>query len=281
MSVPDFKLPALFNVKGKVALVTGGGAGIGKMMAAALVQNGAKVYIASRKLQVVEEAAKELTALGPGTCIGLQADLMSRKQAEDLAAQLAARESKLHILVNNSGMSWGSPLDNFDEKNGWDRLMALNVKSMFYLTAALVPLLKAGANSNVDPARVINISSVAGIQAVAESPLANPGTGTWSYAASKAAVNHLTRVLASTLAQHYITVNAIAPGVFPSRMTKFGIDSAKDVMESAQPLGRIGVPEDLAGLIVFLSSRASAHITGVIVPIDGGHSLGHSGLARL
>ncbi|KAL2920307.1 hypothetical protein HK105_200380 [Polyrhizophydium stewartii] len=297
---PDFSINSLFSVKGKVALVTGGGAGIGKMMAAALVQNGAKVYIASRKLQVVEETARELTAVGPGQCIALQADLQGRAQAEALAAQIAARETKLHILINNSGMSWGSPLENFDEKNGWDRLMALNVKAMFYMTAALMPLLRAGANGNADPARVINIrlvptpsrarepSSVASVQTLSEGPLSGPDNGTWSYSASKAAVNQLSRTMASTLSKQvhepqsdFISVNVIAPGVFPSRMTKYGIEKAGELMAADQPMGRIGIPEDLAGLTLFLSSRASSHLTGTVIPIDGGQSLGVSGLARL
>ncbi|KAI8905262.1 hypothetical protein PhCBS80983_g04777 [Powellomyces hirtus] len=281
MSAPDLSLNNLFNVKGKVALVTGGGTGIGKMIAAALVQNGAKVYIASRKLSVVQEAAAELTAMGPGTCIALQADLGSKAQSVALAEQLKQKESKLHILVNNAGMAWGSNLDDFDEKNGWDRLMALNVKSVFYMTSVLLPLLEAGSAGNQDPARVINISSVAGSACSAEDGLSAPGNGTWSYATSKAAVNHLTRTLALPLARRTIVVNAIAPGVFPSRMTKFGIDHGLSIMEKSQPLGRIGTTEDMAGLALFLCSRASAHITGAVIPIDGGATLNVTGLSKL
>lgn len=268
-------------MKGKVAVVTGGGSGIGKMMAMALVTNGAKVYIASRKLEVVAQVAKELTRMGPGSCFGLQADLSGKKAAVDLAAQIASKEDRIHVLINNSGMSWGSSLSDFDEQNGWDRLMALNVKAVFYLTAALVPLLAKGADGNIDPARVINVSSVAAVQSNAETPLSGPGMGIWSYAASKAAVNQLTRVLSSSLSPENIVVNAIAPGVFPSRMTKFGIDSAKDLMDMAQPLGRIGSTADMAGLTLFLCSRSSAHINGAIIPIDGGATLGLSAAARL
>ncbi|KAI8824528.1 uncharacterized protein EV422DRAFT_504508 [Fimicolochytrium jonesii] len=202
MSAPDLSLPALFSVKGKVAVVTGGGTGIGKMIAAALVQNGAKVYIASRKKAVVDETAAELTRMGPGTCIALQADLGTKAQSKALAAQIAEKEKNgIHVLVNNAGMAWGSPLQDFDEINGWDRLMALNVKSLFYTTTELLPLLEAGSRGSLDPSRVINISSVAGSACTAEDPLSGDGKGTYSYATSKAAVNHLTRVLALPLAR--------------------------------------------------------------------------------
>ncbi|TPX58148.1 hypothetical protein SpCBS45565_g08076 [Spizellomyces sp. 'palustris'] len=281
MSAPDLSLKTLFDVKGKVALVTGGGTGIGKMIAAALVQNGARVYIASRKKQVVDEAAKELTAMGPGECIALVADLGTKAQAHALAEQIKQRESKLHILVNNAGMAWGSNLEDFDEKNGWDRLMALNVKSVFYVTTALLPLLEKGSEGNLSPARVINISSVAGTAGSAEDKLSAPGNGTWSYATSKAAVNHLTRVMALPLARRNILVNAIAPGVFPSRMTKFGIEHGISIMEKQQPLGRIGTPEDMGGLALFLCSRSSAHITGAVFPIDGGATITLNAYAKL
>ncbi|KAJ1341298.1 hypothetical protein BSLG_004028 [Batrachochytrium salamandrivorans] len=204
-------------------------------MAAALVQNGAKVYIASRNLKTVQATAAELTLAGPGTCIAIQADLSNKAQAEALASQIAAKEPKLHILINNSGSS-----------------------------LRLVPLLKAGANGNLEPSRVINISSIAGTASSAQGPLSRPNSGTWSYAASKAAVNQLTRVLATTLANDMITVNAIAPGYFLG-MTKFGISKAKTLMEEMQPLGRIGIPHDIAGIVLFLSSPASAHITGVVI----------------
>ncbi|KAI9325909.1 hypothetical protein DFJ73DRAFT_867775 [Zopfochytrium polystomum] len=270
----QLNIAKLFSVEGKVALVTGGGTGIGKMIAAALVKNGAaRVYIASRKLKVVEETAKELNALGgSGKCIPLQADLTSRANAEALADHIKKLETKLHILVNNAGMSWGNPIDNFNEKDGWDRLFALNVKSIFYLTVALSPLLAKNATNN-DPGRVINISSVASVSPVAEMNLAAAGDGTWSYNTSKAAVNHLTRLLAVTYGKDYITVNAIAPGVFPSRMTTFGLENAKDVLQAQQPMGRIGTTEDMAGLALFLCSRASAHITGNVIFMDGGATM--------
>ncbi|KAI8812911.1 hypothetical protein BJ742DRAFT_792232 [Cladochytrium replicatum] len=282
--IPDLSIPNLFGVKGKVALVTGGGTGIGLMIATALVQNGARVYIASRKLENLQKVADGLNAFAAakntgGTCIPLQANLVTRADCEATAAKLREKESKLHILVNNSGMSWGAPLEDFNEKDGWDRLMALNVKSAFFLTTSLLLLLDAaGKDDKWDPARVINVTSVAGSVAVAEMDLAAAGSGTWSYNASKAALNHLTRGLAWTLTGRNITVNAIAPGVFPSNMTKFGLTNNADVLIRNQPTGRIGAPSDMAGLALFLFSRASSHITGAVIPIDGGQSIGSAKL---
>ncbi|KAJ3160277.1 hypothetical protein HK101_000931 [Irineochytrium annulatum] len=276
----DLRNTNLFAVKGKVAVVTGGGTGIGKMIATALVQNGAKVYIASRKVKNIQPTADELTKMGPGSCIALQANLTTRAEAEALADEIKKLEKRVHILVNNAGMSWGAPLTDFQEKDGWDRLFALNVKSCFYLSVALLPVLTNGAN-NIDPGRVINISSVAGTSSYAEMGLAAAGQGTWPYNASKAAVNHLTRTLAVSFARYNVTVNAIAPGVFPSNMTKFGLDNAKDALVEAQPLGRIGTVEDMAGMALFLTSRASAHITGAVIPIDGGQSLGTIGYSKI
>ncbi|KAJ3328875.1 hypothetical protein HDU93_001241, partial [Gonapodya sp. JEL0774] len=161
MSAPDLSIDSIVNVKDKVVLVTGAGTGIGKMLAAAYIQNGAKVYIASRKKQVIEETAAELNAMGPGKCIPLVADLTTKAACDALAGEIKKREPKLHILVNNAGVSWGAPLEEYPEKQAWDNLFALNVKSIFYLTVACLPLLEAGANGNIDPARVINVSSVA------------------------------------------------------------------------------------------------------------------------
>ncbi|KAJ3125528.1 hypothetical protein HK098_000215 [Nowakowskiella sp. JEL0407] len=170
-------------------------------------------------------------------------------------------------------MSWGADLTDFDEANGWDRLMALNVKSIFYLTTALLPLLKNASKGNLDPSRVVNISSVSGIVPDAQGALSSVGNGIWSYAASKAAVNHLTRTLAFTLAGDHITVNAIAPGVFPSKMTRFGLENARDELLSVQPTGRVGLPEDIAGTLLFLVGKGGAHITGAVIPVDGGFIL--------
>jgi NAD(P)-dependent dehydrogenase (short-subunit alcohol dehydrogenase family) len=270
----NFSVSHLFNVKDKVALITGGGTGIGKMLTFALASNGAKVYIASRKLQVIEATAKEINeAIGVERVFCIVADLLTKKDCDSLADLLKQKESKLDILINNAGMSWGNPYDKFDERNGFDKLFALNVKSIYYLTVALTPLLEKATKGNQDPSKVINISSVAAQTPRAESPLSRDGSGTWSYNASKAAVNQLTQSLALTLAEKQITCNAIAPGFFPSRMTKFGVEENLDVLESIQPLGRIGKAEDMAALGLFLCSKASAHLTGVIIPIDGGQSL--------
>eukprot|EP01117_Protostelium_nocturnum_P012667 TRINITY_DN4666_c0_g1_i1.p1 TRINITY_DN4666_c0_g1~~TRINITY_DN4666_c0_g1_i1.p1 ORF type:complete len:285 (-),score=91.87 TRINITY_DN4666_c0_g1_i1:77-931(-) len=276
MSKENFESNQLFDVKGKVCLVTGGASGIGKMFASAYVQNGATVYIASRKLKPLEEAAKEMNQKGPGKAIPIVADVSTKEGCDSLAQEIKNREKKLDVLVNNSGMSWGAPLEKFPEKEGWDNLMALNVKSIYYLTVALIPLLELNAN-NVEPGRVIVVSSVAGITPISEGKLSPPGSGTWSYNASKAAASHLARSLASTLAHRFITVNTVAPGVFPSRMTAYALSKAEEVLKSSQPTGRLGTGEDIAGIALFLASRASSHITGAVIPVDGGINIGGFG----
>ncbi|KAL7410401.1 putative NADPH-dependent beta-ketoacyl reductase [Mrakia frigida] len=276
MSTPLLTSAHLFDVKGKTVLVTGGSSGIGKNMAQAFIMSGAKVYIAARKLPQLQEAAAELNALGKasgGSCFFFVADLKDKAGCDALAAQMKEKETKLDVLVNNSGATWGSPLTDTPEKNGWDKIMELNVKSIFYLTAALLPVLTKDVD-NISPGRVINITSVAGSLATAEGNLASAGTGTYSYAASKAAANHLTKILAASLARKHITVNAIAPGVFPSRMTRFGINNQMKELLADQPTGRLGMAEDIGGIALFLSSRASSHITGSIIPVDGGSTLG-------
>ncbi|OCH94653.1 rhamnolipids biosynthesis 3-oxoacyl-reductase [Obba rivulosa] len=270
MADNDFSIPSLFDVKGKVAVVTGGGSGIGTMFAAAYVQNGAKVYIASRKEKQLKEVCDALNKKGPGSCHYFVADLTSKAGCDALAAAIKERESKVHILVNNSGISWGAPYDNFPEKDGWDRVMNLNVKSIFYTTVALTDVL-AKDSTNMDPARVINVSSVASVVPVATgSNVAAEGSGLWSYHTSKAAVNHLTSQLAATLASKHITVNAVLPSVFPSRMTAFGFKTHGDSMGKANPTGRTGLPKDMAGIALFLASPASAYISGAHIPLDGG-----------
>ncbi|KAI0267297.1 rhamnolipids biosynthesis 3-oxoacyl-reductase [Gloeopeniophorella convolvens] len=274
----DFTIPNLFNVKGKIAVVTGGGSGVGTMIATAYVQNGAKVYIASRKEKQLKEVSEQLNKLRPGSCEYIIADLSSKAGCDHLVEAIKAKEKKIHILVNNSGMSWGAPYDNFPEKDGWDRLFALNVKSIFYVTAGLTPLLEKDS-TNHDPARVINISSVAAFSPhAAGTQLAGPGNGLWSYNTSKAAVNHLTSQLAVTLIEKRITVNAICPGVFPSKMTAFGLRTAGSRMAEGHPWGRIGEPSDMAGVALFLASPAGAYVTGAHLLLDGGALL--SGLPR-
>ncbi|KAI0701851.1 rhamnolipids biosynthesis 3-oxoacyl-reductase [Cytidiella melzeri] len=271
MASEDLSVSTLYNIKGKVAVVTGGGSGIGTMFASAYVQNGAKVYIASRKEKQLKEVADVLNRKGPGSCHYVVADVSSKEGCDALAAEIKRRESKIHILVNNSGATWGAPYENVPEKEGWDRVLGLNVKGVYYLTVALTELLAKDSDS-MDPGRVINISSVAAINTLAtESGLAAKGNGLWSYNTSKAAVNHLTSLLASTLAPRYITVNAIMPGVFPSKMTAFGYKtSGEKGMGAGMPMGRAGLPSDMAGIALFLGSPASAHVTGAHIPIDGG-----------
>ncbi|KAG9318070.1 hypothetical protein JVU11DRAFT_134 [Chiua virens] len=281
MSTSNFSIQSLFNVRGKIALVTGGGTGIGKAIASALVQNGAKVYIAARKEAQLKEAVAELNALGPGSAHYIVANLNNKAGVDALILALAKAEPSktLHILVNNSGVTWGAPFDAFPEERGWDNVMAVNVKSIFYLTAGLSPWLAKEATAN-DPAHVINISSVSSVSANVEGLLSAEGSGTYSYNVSKAAVNHLTSMLAVKLGRQKIMVNAICPGIFPSKMTAFGIKAAGDeVITSLQPTGRFGQPSDLAGIALFLCSPASAHVTGAHILLDGGAALSSFGIA--
>ncbi|MFK7801360.1 MAG: SDR family oxidoreductase [Anaerolineae bacterium] len=261
-------LSNLFSVKDKTVLVTGGSRGIGLMIAQAYVANGAKVYISSRKADVCEAVAAELTAgaLNGGQCIALPADLASNAGREALVDELKAKEESLDILFNNAGATWGAPFEEFPEV-GYDKTMDINVKAIFLLTRDLMPMLKASGTKS-DPARVVNIGSIDGIHV----PIFN----NFPYAASKAAVHQLTRVLAAELGKENITVNAIAPGFFPSKMTQFMIDDPDGLkqFESTCPLGRVGSPEDMGGLALFLGSRAGAYMNGAIVPIDGGTVLG-------
>jgi NAD(P)-dependent dehydrogenase (short-subunit alcohol dehydrogenase family) len=279
MSASDLQVPNLFNIQGKIALVTGGSAGIGKMIASGFAQNGAKVYIASRKESQLKEAVAEITSglknvktTTPGSVEYIVANVGSKAGCDALIAEFKKREpsQKLHILVNNSGITWGGPYDDFPEEKGWDNVFAVNVKSIFYMTAGLTDLL-AKDSHNRDPGRVINISSTASMDPRSEGALSRPGNGTWSYQPSKAAVNHLTSQLALKLAPRHITVNAILPGVFPSKMTAFGLQTAgEEAFIAYQPTGRFGNPADMAGITLFFASPASAHVTGAHVILDGG-----------
>ena len=250
----------LFSVAGKTALVTGGSRGIGLMIARGLVEAGARVYISSRKADVCERVAAELSEFGE--CIALPADCSTEQGCNGLAAELAERENELNILVNNAGANWGAPMEDFPD-SGWDKVMALNVKAVFQLTRALVPQLEAAARKG-DPARVINTGSIDGLKP--------PVLDTFSYSASKAAVHHLTRVLAKKLATKNITVNAIAPGPFESKMMEVTLESFGEAIIASCPMGRIGEPEDMAGVAIYLASRAGAYVTGVVIPVDGGIS---------
>ncbi len=248
----------LFSCAGKTALVTGGSRGIGLMMARGLVQAGAKVYVSSRKADACDEAVQELSAYGEA--IALPSDLSTEDEAVRLAGQIAERESALHILVNNAGATWGEPMETFPA-SAWDKVVDLNLKAPFYLTRALLPQLEAAGEIG-DPARVINVGSIDGLRV--------PILPTYSYSASKAALHHMTRVLAKELGPRNISVNAVAPGPFESKMMAATLKQAGDAIAAAAPLKRIGRPDDMAGIAVFLSSRAGSYLTGAVIPVDGG-----------
>jgi NAD(P)-dependent dehydrogenase (short-subunit alcohol dehydrogenase family) len=248
----------LFALHDKVALVTGGSRGIGLMIARGFVDAGAKVYISSRKAEVCDEVAAELSKTGE--CISLPADLSEPAECDRLAAEVAARDDALHVLVNNAGATWGAPIEEFPA-SAWDKVLDLNVKAPFLLTRALLPQLAAAGTAD-DPARVINIGSIDGIQV--------PLLETYSYSASKAAIHHLTRHLARQLGPRHITVNAVAPGPFESKMMAETLRNFGDAIARSSPLGRIGRPDDMAGVTIFLASRAGAYVTGAMIPVDGG-----------
>ncbi len=248
-------IEGLFRLDGKVALVTGGAKGIGAMITQGLVESGAKTYISSRSASACEAFAQEMSQYG--TCIALPMDLSNLDNIERLCQQIGEKEEKLDILINNSGVSWGAKLGEFPEK-GWDKVMDLNVKSLFFLTQGLLPMIKA-ASSPESPGRIINISSVAARIA--------GGLDAFSYNASKAAVENLTKVLANKLAKDHVLVNAIAPGFFPTKMTSHFDE--KELIKHI-PLNRTGNPTDMAGLAIFLCSKASNFMTGTYIPIDGG-----------
>ena len=253
-----FSVGELFSIKGKVALVTGGSRGIGLMIARGYTEAGAKVYISSRKKEVCDAVAAQLSEIGE--CMSLPADLSTTEGCKHLADELAGRESLLHILVNNAGAAWGAALDEYPEE-GWDKVMDTNIKGVFFLTQHLLPLLERAARPG-DPARVINIGSIDGIKV--------PFVENYAYGPSKAAVHHLTRVLAVKLGARGISVNAIAPGPFPSQMTRWLLEQHRKEFEAACPLGRIGEPADMAGAAIYLASRAGAYVNGVVIPVDGG-----------
>ena len=251
----------LFDLTGRSALVTGGAQGLGRMIAEGLLRAGAEVAITSRKAELVEQATDELASLG--RCIGIAADLSTPQAAMALAKEVATQFGRCDILVNNAGKTWGAPIDEFPDA-AWAGVMAVNVQAPFTLVRELLPLLRIGASAD-DPARVINIGSVAGLK--------TERLSAYSYAASKAAIHMLTRDLAGDLAKDNITVNALVPGFFPTKMTAHMRDEEKGVdptLLAHVPLHRLGRDSDIAGAAVFLASRAGAYVTGVLLPVDGG-----------
>ena len=266
MSTAD--LQRLFGLDGKTALVTGGTRGIGMMIARGLLQAGARVVISSRKADAVDEAVAALSEFGEVR--GIPADLSRQQECTRLAAEVLGRADGLDILVNNAGATWGEPLETFPAA-AWDRVLDLNVKSPFWMVQELLPALRNSGTQD-DPARIINIGSIDGIQV---SPMP-----TYSYSASKAALHQLTRVLAKELGPQHITVNAIAPGPFPSKMMAATLDAFGDAIAAAAPMRRIGRDDDMAGIAVFLAGRAGSYVNGAIIPVDGGIATTASGTAR-
>ena len=253
----------LFSLEGKVALVTGGATGIGRMAATGLMMAGARVLIASRKGDACGAVAAELNAMkGPGTVEGFAGDIGSEEGIEALVSEVARRTDTLHILMNNSGVTWCAPMGQFPHA-AWEKVMNVNVAAMFHLAQSLLPMLIAAGTTD-DPARVVNVGSVMG-----EAPM---GDGAYSYAASKAAVLHMTKIMAKELAPHHVTVNALAPGPFVSKMTAFATadEGMRDKVGADVPLGRVGRDEDIAGCMQFLCGRGGAYLTGAVLPVSGG-----------
>ncbi|APE42522.1 3-oxoacyl-ACP reductase [Sulfitobacter alexandrii] len=256
-------IDTLFGLQGKTALVTGGATGIGRMASEALVRAGATVLLASRKGAACVAVAEELNGLGAsGRAIGFAGDVATKEGVEALVAAVGDRTDTLDILMNNAGVTWGAPLGEFPYE-AWDKVMSINVAGLFHLTQALLPMLRASGSAD-DPARVVNVGSVMGEREM--------GDGVYSYAASKAAVIHLSKILAKELAGEAITVNALAPGPFVSRMTAFATQDAdmRDKVGQDVPLGRVGRDEDIAGCMLFLCGRGGAYVTGAVIPVSGG-----------
>ena len=266
MSTAD--LERLFGLGGKTALVTGGTRGIGMMIARGLLQAGARVVISSRKADACEQAVSALSEFGEVRAVA--ADLSRQDECQRLAADVLSQTDTLDILVNNAGATWGEPLETFPAA-AWDRVLDLNVKSPFWMVQAVLPALRK-AGTQDDPARIINIGSIDGIHV---SPMT-----TYSYSTSKAAIHQLTRVLAKELGPQHITVNAVAPGPFPSKMMAATLEAFGEAIAASAPLRRIGRDDDMAGIAIFLASRAGSYLNGAVIPVDGGIATTASGTAR-
>ncbi|SDX84931.1 NAD(P)-dependent dehydrogenase, short-chain alcohol dehydrogenase family [Modestobacter sp. DSM 44400] len=254
----------LFDLSGRTAVVTGGSRGIGLMIARGLLSAGATVVLSSRKADACEQARTDLLADGTGAdrVRAVPADLSREDECLRLAAVVGEHIDRVHVLVNNAGATWRAPLAEFPA-SAWDKVVDLNLKSPFFLTRAFLPLLEADGTAD-DPARVINIGSIDGLRV--------PSVPNYSYSASKAAVHHLTRVLAAELGPRHVTVNAVAPGPFETKMMAATLEARGEEIAAASPLGRIGRPDDMAGVAVFLASRAGSYVTGAVIPVDGGIS---------
>jgi NAD(P)-dependent dehydrogenase (short-subunit alcohol dehydrogenase family) len=252
----------LFSVRGLRVLVTGGSRGIGAMIAEGFLRHGARVWISARKANEVMATAERLSLLGP--CTGVVADLADPAGIETIAAAIEAETDGLDVLVNNAGAVWAERFETFTP-DAWDKVMTVNLKSPFFLTQRLYPLLcKAASGSGQRSARVINVGSIDGLHV--------PPLETYPYSASKAGMHHMTRTLAARFAADNIRVNCIAPGPFESRMMAATLATMGDAIRAANPLKRIGTPEDVAGTAIFLAARASDYITGAVIPVDGGTS---------
>jgi len=261
-------LERLFGLGGKTAVVTGGTRGIGMMIARGLLQSGARVVVSSRKADACEQAVAVLSEFGEVRAVA--ADLSRQEECKRLAADVLSRTDTLDILVNNAGATWGEPLETFPAA-AWDRVLDLNVKSPFWMVQEFLPALRK-AGTQDDPARIINIGSIDGIHV---SPMT-----TYSYSTSKAAIHQLTRVLAKELGPQHITVNAVAPGPFPSKMMAATLEAFGEAIAAAAPLRRIGRDDDMAGIAIFLASRAGSYLNGAVIPVDGGIATTASGTAR-
>lgn len=249
----------LFSLEERVAIVTGGTSGIGRMIAAGFVRAGAKTYVCSRKSEVCERVARELSE--HGDCVPLPGDVGSKEGCLNISEAFRTQEQKLHVLVNAAGATWGAPISEYPD-SGWDKVMGINVRGVFNLSVGLLNELRAGGTAD-NPSRIINIGSVHGFVA--------PPWETYAYSASKAAVHHLTRHLAKRLGPEHVVVNAIAPGPFPSRMMAATIAEAGDTLVNETATGRLGREDDMAGVAIYLASRAGSNVTGTIIPICGGY----------
>ncbi|KAK3989272.1 hypothetical protein QBC44DRAFT_327874 [Cladorrhinum sp. PSN332] len=257
------EVTSLFSVKDKVVLITGGAKGVGRMISEGFVRNGAKVYISSRDAAACDQACKELNSISTpskGSAHALPADLQSLEQVTKLVSQLSALESKLHVLINNSGATWGTDYDAYPDQ-AFTKLLTLNLQRVFTLTQQLTPLLEK-ASTPTDPARVIHIGSIDGIRV--------PSLPTFAYSASKAGLHHLSRHLAVELGPRGITSNTLACGPFPSKMMAHTLENFGEEIKGANPLGRIGSPGDVAGACIFLSSKAGGYVNGATIALDGG-----------